>query len=651
MSFARTQLYDAPFPSDDLRNADGTINLGGITNSGNVVLIKEGLALLAGRVGFATSAALYLSTEQPIDPKTLPSLQGSVGDDASVYILNVDARSPEYLTKSPAEITFEADGGPFGAPNLLVVLPLQGLPLRPNTLYAAVVTKAVHDVAGHSLGVAPAAETLLSGRAPAGLNPTGLASYQKAVAALQKKSPAAGIVALSAFTTGDPTAEMNAAYATAMAAPLPSPSPSPALTDAFDDYCVFQTTIDMPDYQAGTPPYAKPADGGGWIFNAQGELQQQRLSPSSVFYTIPRAPMPSPGYPVVLFVRTGGGGNRPLVDRGPQPATGQPALVPGTGPALLFAHAGFAGVEVDGPLGGLRNPAMDDEEFLIFNVNNPTALRDNVRESALELMVFAHVLSTISFDVSACPQATVVGGGPAHFDLTHLTIMGHSTGAWITPLAVATEPRFTTAMLSGAGGSWVENIVWKAKPLEVRPLAELLLGYTLTNRVLDQFDPALMITQWAVESADPQVYTKAIIDAPPSGAAPRNVLMMQGIVDHYILPRIANATSLSTGLDLAGTPLDHDKPDLVGQLPLEAIIGLGGHSSIGFPVSANRTVGNATATAVVTQFPEDGIEDGHEVVFQTEAPKHVYQCFLESLLAGHPTVVAGAPIATPCPSF
>jgi hypothetical protein len=34
---------------------------------------------------------------------------------------------------------------------------------------------------------------------------------------------------------------------------------------------------------------------------------------------------------------------------------GGAAVTPGTGPALYFAREGFAGLEVDGPLGGLRN--------------------------------------------------------------------------------------------------------------------------------------------------------------------------------------------------------------------------------------------------------------------------------------------------------
>jgi len=43
----------------------------------------------------------------------------------------------------------------------------------------------------------------------------------------------------------------------------------------------------------------------------------------------------------------------------------------------------------------------------------------------------------------------------------------------------------------------------------------------------------------------------------------------------------------------------------------------------------------------VVQHDEDGVEDGHEVVFQRPEPPRQYRCFLQSLGASAaPTVVA-----------
>src|SRR5262249_44811614 len=141
--------------------------------------------------------------------------------------------------------------------------------------------------------------------------------------------------------------------------------------------------------------------------------------------------------------------------------------------------------------------------------------------------------------------------------------------------------------------------------------------------------------QWGAEPADPQVYGDRILK---NGEAPRHVLMMQGIVDHYILPSIANSTSLAMGLDLAGTPLDETDAELqsLGMVPLGKRLPLVGKMPITLPATGNAN----GATAVVVQHMGDGVQDGHEVVFQTEPPKTQYRCFLQGFAKGTPTVMA-----------
>jgi pimeloyl-ACP methyl ester carboxylesterase len=321
-----------------------------------------------------------------------------------------------------------------------------------------------------------------------------------------------------------------------------------------------------------------------------------------------------------------------------------PPLEPGEGPARYFARAGFAGIEVDGPIGGLRNTTGGDEQFLVFNVGNISAMRDNIRESAMELDVIAHVGVGLQLDASACPGASAT----ASFDATHVAIMGHSMGAWIAPLVLASEPAFGAAILSGAGGSYVANIIDKQKPTPPAGIIAALLDYRNHDYQLDRHDPGLTLLQWAAEPSDPQAYTADIVH-PPAGTAPRSLLMLQGIVDHYILPSIADATSLSLGLDEAGPAYDGDNAELasLGQPVLAPLLPLIGRAQIGLPATANI---DAHTTAVVVQHPGDAIEDGHEVVFQTEPPKHQYRCFLASWLAsGAPTVPADGSEDAPCP--
>ncbi len=78
--------------------------------------------------------------------------------------------------------------------------------------------------------------------------------------------------------------------------------------------------------------------------------------------------------------------------------------------------------------------------------------------------------------------------------------------------------------------------------------------------------PSLRLLQWAGESAAPPVFGDAIRD---NGV---HVLMLQGIVDTYILPPMANATSVSLGLDLGGPSLDAAEPRLDPFRSLPALI-------------------------------------------------------------------------------
>ena len=622
LDFTRaTTVFDAPVPSDDLRpDVFATIPL---ADPQSLPIVAQVTALLAGNDGFALTGGVFFQISEPVDATELPGIADSVAADSPAFVIGIDPNAPDYGVRYPLEISFEPDGDQFGAPNLVTLLPIQGTPLRAGTRYAAVLTTALHAATGEALIVAPA---------------DALARFPDAMGAIGVD--AQRVAGITAFTTGNPGATLAAVRTAALARPLPVIDAPFVLTDTFADFCAFHTTIAMPDWQSGDPPFT--STGGTWLFDATGAPIFQRTEEADLVVTIPTTPAPAGGYPLVVFVRTGGGGDRPLVDRGQQPAENAPALVPGEGPARYLARAGFAGIEVDGPLGGLRNLTGGDEQFLTFNIANLGALRDNVRESAVELDVIAHVGVALQIDVSACPGASPA----ATFDATHVAIMGHSMGAWIAPLAAAVEPMFRALILSGAGGSWIENILYKQKPLAPYPVVSALLHVN----ELRADDPMMTITQWALEPSDPQIYGAAIIRESPGD--PRHVLMVQGIVDDYILPRIANATSLSFGLDLAGPELDTEAdPRLVGELPIGPLLPLAGRGAIALPAASNVQLGDGrVATAVVTQHLEDGIEDGHEVLFQTDAPKHEYQCFLASWLAtGVPSVPTEASRDAPCP--
>lgn len=639
--FDSTDFYASPFPHDGRLRPDGTVDLSNFPRPQVPNLVTSVVDLIDGRArGFGTTSTIYFTFSAPIAQPSL-TFEGSLAATSPIALVGPDG-------PVPLSVKVLDDAGPYGAKNMLALLPLQGAPLRPNALYVAYVTADLIDQAGEPVEASAELAAFLEGTRPRGMSDAAEASLR---AALTTYAIPEDVVALTAFTTGDPTAEFDAVVEAATSGALPAPKSAFAPAEVFDDYCVYHTTIDMPEYQNGTPPYA--GEGGEWQFDDAGTPIVDRVEASNFVVTIPRAPMPAAGYPVVVLSRTGAGGDRPLVDRGPHATPHGPNIVEGTGPALTFAQAGFAGSSIDGPQGGLRNPAGDDEQLLIFNVGNPGALRDNIRQSALELVLQAHILESVTVDVSSCPGA-VAPGNVAKFDPGTMAIMGHSMGATISPLALSTEPRFKAGIFSGGGGSFIANVMYKLQPLEVRGFAQLLVGYAGTPFELSEWDPALAFFQWALEGADPPAFDPRIVrpgDALPSGVArePKHVLMMQGIVDHYILPPIANAMSLSMGLDLAGDALDAKTPEIATMSPIEGVLGLGAGKKIGLPASLNITTpSGAKVTAVLTQHAEDGIEDGHEVVFQTDAPKREYRCFLEGLKSGAPIVPSPGGALDPC---
>lgn len=615
------ELWAAPWPDERLRRADGTVDVSSFPPGRNVAIVRQLLALLSDADGFGTSSTVYFPMTAALDPASLPGAHESLDDAASVYLVDVDPSSPERGARTPIDVAFERDPGPLSVPNVLAVLPLQGRPLRASRLYAAVVTTRARGADGSPLQVAPAHAAIERGERPAGMSEAAYEAHRVALETVDDE-----VAAMAVFRTWDPMRALRDAREQALAAPPPTPT-DPTLTETYDDYCVFQATVDMPVFQAGEPPYS--AEGGGWVWDGDRLVEQRRVT-SNVWITVPRAEMPDGGFPAAVFVRTGGGGDRPLIDRGPRAVAGEPGP-PGAGPAVAFARAGRVGVSVDGPLGGLRNLEGWDEQFAIFNIGNPEGLRDTIRQSALELILLTEVLESLSFDASACEG--LVAAGPLTLDTGSLAIMGHSMGATIAPLAVALEPRYRALILSGAGASWIHNVIYKESPIRVRPAAESLLRYTVLGHQVTVHDPALALLQWAGEVADPQVYAPSLLAA----GEPRHVLMFQGILDTYIPPPIANALSVALGLDLAGGSLDGSVADRFA--PLSSVLDLGGGEALTLPVQGNARDG--AATAVIVQHDEDGVEDGHEVVFQRPEPRAQYRCFLETLGGdAPPTVVA-----------
>ena len=281
-------VFAAPLPSDHRLSADGTVELAAFPNRDAELIVRGTIDLIDNKLrGFGTTSALYFSSEHALDPTSLPDLFSSVEPDASVYLVAVDRDAPDYLEPRPIDVRYLADGGPYGAAHMLSALPLQGYPLTPGTRYAAVVTSDVRTADGGSLTRSGVLDELIAGAPVAGVSADAVVTYQAAIDALTESGGIDRAVALAAFTTGDPTAELAQLTDAARGLGAPSPTTPFEALEVFDDFCVFRSELSMPVYQTGVAPYE---EAGGEIPGADAPVDHEETS--RIFVTIPRAPMP-----------------------------------------------------------------------------------------------------------------------------------------------------------------------------------------------------------------------------------------------------------------------------------------------------------------------------------------------------------------------
>src|ERR1700722_16860641 len=165
MSFDRAGKWlTAPFPSDDLRAADGAVDFPAFPNPQKLSIVSQLRSLIGEAHGFSQNGGVFFSLTGALDASKLPTLDASLGAGSSVFLISVDTKAPDFLRRYPVNVSFQADGGPYGSKNLLSVVPLQGRPLRPGTTYAAVVLRALGDAKGLPLEVSASMSLLAEGK-------------------------------------------------------------------------------------------------------------------------------------------------------------------------------------------------------------------------------------------------------------------------------------------------------------------------------------------------------------------------------------------------------------------------------------------------------------------------------------------------------
>jgi len=409
----------------------------------------------------------------------------------------------------------------------------------------------------------------------------------------------------SVFTTQDPVSELFALAAHLDARPTPAARDvvSQGVTAARVSYEVFRGRYSAPRFQEGELPYQTA--GGAIRFDAAGAPITQGEEDLRFSLSVPAdddAPMPEEGWPVALFAH-GTGGDYESYLRGDV--------------ALTLARQGVAVVSIDQIHHGERDGgacarAADYAQcvsLLFFNFLVPAAGRDNVRQSAVDLISLRKMVSALTI-----PAARSAEGRAARFNPDRVLFMGHSQGGLNGPLFMAVDPHVRGGVLSGAGSNIAISLEQKVKPFNVNQLIRAALGLP-ASETLDRWHPALTLLQTFIEPGDSANYGRFWFSEPPAGHPHKSVFMTVGLEDDYTPPETTFALAASGRVPLV-------QPALV---PVEALDFLGVEPASLPPYSGN--VAGGRATAGLAQF--EGL--GHFVVFESASAKERYGNFLRDL--------------------
>jgi hypothetical protein len=644
-------FYASPFPSDLRLNDAGAPDYSGFPLNSGFTLLDSMVPLASSRAGFSTLAVAYFQFTAPMATID-PTVTIAAGPPSSILLLDVDPASPDRGTFFPT-VASTPPMDAYTAANVVTVAARPGFVLYPKRKYAFLVLREQLDASGAKLAVAPDLATLASGgtpmTTPASIGVAAAALYAPLWATLKTVNIAASdVAAATVFTTGDEVA-VTSDWSTALLAKYPATISGLSVTttgsDAGSSYpriCELQGTIDLAQFQTGTPPFA--TSGGTFQLGADGLPVKQGDANVPIAISIPTTgPMPAAGYPLVLYFHGSGGVSTEFIDRGPilVPDGGE---VPGQGPAYVLAPFGFAMAGAAMPANPQRVPDAGETAYL--QLTNLPALLGNFRQGVIEQRMFLAALSKLTIDPSVvaegCPAVSVPDGAKIHFDPANLFSQGQSMGGMYTNLVTAVEPSFRAAVPTGAGGFWTYFIFTSAFVPNAN--AELQLALGVDDGQLTFMHPALSMVETGWEAIDPIVSVPRVSRRPLPGTNPRPIYEPVGQDDSYFSNDVYNAVALAYGHREVG---DVIWPDMQTALAEESLSGI-----VPYPaVNDISSIDGGPYTGVVAQYDADTITgDGHYIAFQLDAVKYQYGCFLESMLkTGVAVVPAPAPLGTPCP--
>lgn len=622
-----SDFYRLPYPNDIRRDGIG-IDL--ITHPSPPDELMPPVASrfvkdAATQYAFSTNPVVYFRFSTAYDSDTL-SL-------SSVRIVDITPDSPGYNLNSTISWGPPERLSHYICPHWLSLHRPVGSPLRPNTTYAAIVTKTLKTKNGRDYDRGRDFAAMLTDKMPT--NAATLIAWQ-AYAPLRAwladpNAPfkANDLINAAVFTTNDPTSVVTQLKAAVAAEGGQSLKSLTACKDGVKSPCEeangrgachaesldlteIHGKISLPIFQTGTAPYLDPQDGGDVELDAEGKPRVQRREDVCFALSIPKRTTPPSGWPVVVYAYANGGVF--------QEAMGENGL------AVDLAHADtpVAMLSFELPQHGARRGDTDRlPQDLFVNFQNPAALRGNVLQGAADLWS-AIALAKVGILVGP------IDGGPIRFDAKRIAMFAQGQGATHATLALAEDDVVRTVVLSGVPGHFSTAQLQRKKPASMNALLPLLLldldtEGNLTGGVVN---PMLALIQSSVDSVDPLNYANRLFRITENSG--RDVFVVYGRDDHF-------SPDLAQEAFAKGAKLQAVSPDLSMHF-----------QDLDAPVTRNQTIGTDQRTVGLRQYdPEtdvvtDAPEDGHYVVQATAAARADVVRFLTQALNGDPPSIGEA---------
>lgn len=589
----KTEAYFAgPWP-DDRRLVDGVLSTKRFPRPGNGSL-QLNIFTTGDRVmkGWGMTSPIYVPFTGPIDPSSLPPLEGSHEPASSAYLIAVaPASAHDYGLRHPVDFHFFAAPTLYLPGNVLAVRPFPGSPLEPSTTYALVVTTRVRDANGAAVGPEESLWKVLHGKAQD-------ATYAPLLALLDARQKAE-VAGAFLFTT-QPLMDDDLLPLRDWLEARPDPALAGARLNATRaGLYVFEGTYPAPNMQHGAVPYS--LTGGDFQFDASGTPVPGPVEDMRVSFCVPKGPVPAGGFPVVVYSHGTGGNYLSLVDD-----------ICDDLAAVGVAAAGIDQV-FHGPRGmGATGCFGQDIEVCFFNPVNVVAGRNNIRQAALDNVTLRKLLAHVSLPASLDPEGRVVT-----FAGDQVGFFGHSQGGLTGAVYVAFATHLRAALLSGAGGHLTSTLLLRKDPIDIKALAEgpLILGIE-GQESLDPYHPALALIQAFADKADPADYAKHWVQRPLG--APRHLYVTSGMLDPYTPAFTAEVMAAAAGLPQEAPAAETSQP--------HAVVGLSPASP---PYELNLAADDGRrVTGIFRQFPGAG----HFPVFYDSTARHQWVAFFQSAL-------------------